>query len=331
MISPQTVLIGLGSGLASAVLFYSAARGGLLLKLALFILTPLPTVIAGLGWGWMAALAAAIAGALIMTIAAGPGFAVGYFLLLGLPAMLLAWLADLGRTRPDRSGTDWYPAGNILAALAAYAGAVPLLIAPLFGGSYAALKPDLVPFVKNLLERVRMQTNGPPVSDAAVDSWANLMVDAMPATIAGYWLLLFAINLYLGGRVARASGHLTRDWPDLHHLRFPPWMSLALAAAIVLSFTSGTPRLIATALTGALLVAFALAGLSVLHAIAKWRVPWLLWLAYAALLNPAGPYVLMLVAVIGLAEPLLRLRDRFAKAGPTVPPTPPTPLPPPTS
>ena len=39
-----------------------------------------------------------------------------------------------------------------------------------------------------------------------------------------------------------------------------------------------------------------------MHAIAKWRVPSLLWLAYAALLHPAGPYVLMLVAVIGLGR-----------------------------
>ena len=61
-----------------------------------------------------------------------------------------------------------------------------------------------------------------------------------------------------------------------------------------------------------------LVGLSVLHALARNRVPWLLWLAYAALLNPAGPYAMILIATLGLIEPLIGLRERFAK--PTAPP-----------
>jgi hypothetical protein len=90
MISPQTLLIGLGSGLASAVLFYSAARGGILLKLFLFVLTPLPAMIAGLGWGPVAAAAGAVAGALIMALAVSPAFGLGFFFTLGLPAILMA-------------------------------------------------------------------------------------------------------------------------------------------------------------------------------------------------------------------------------------------------
>jgi hypothetical protein len=320
MLSPQTLLIGLGSGLASAVLFYSAARGGILLKLALFILTPLPTVIAGLGWSWIAAAAAAFAGALIMGLAAGPGFALGYLLTLGLPAILVAWLADLGRPRADGTGTDWYPASSILAALAAYAGAVPLLIAPLFGGSYAALKSDLVPFVRTLMQRLQQQTSGPPVTDARVEDMANLMIDAMPATIAAYWLLLFALNVYLAARIARASGHLLRDWPDLHRLTLPPWVALGLAAAILASTFDGVPRIVGSAFTGAFLFAYALVGLSVIHAIAKGRVPWLLWLTYIALINPAGPYAMLFVALIGLIDPMLKLRDRLAKRPPVAPP-----------
>jgi hypothetical protein len=57
--------------------------------------------------------------------------------------------------------------------------------------------------------------------------------------------------------------------------------------------------------------------LSVLHALAHGRVQWLLWLAYAALFNPAGPYAMVIIATLGLIEPLIGLRERFAK-----PPTP---------
>ncbi len=323
MLTPQTVLVGLGGGLASAVLFYSAARGGLFLKLILFILTPLPAMIAALGWGWVAALAGAISGAIVMAFAATPGFGLGYFLSLGLPLVLVAYLSDLGRAKPDGTGTDWYPAGHVLADLAVYAGLLPIALAAMIGGSFAVLRPDIVPFVKALLERMQQQLGGPPPTDASIDGWANLMIDAMPPTIAGYWLLLIAINLYLAGRVTRASGHLIRDWPDLHRLSFPLWMPLALAVAFALTFLDGTMRLVGSAFAGGFLIAYALMGLAVLHAISKGRVPWLLWFTYAMLLNPAGPYVMIMLSLLGLADPVLRLRDRFVKSGPP-PPIPPS-------
>lgn len=319
MLTPQTVLVGLGGGLASAVLFYSAARGGVLLKLVLFILTPMPALIAGLGWSWVAALVGAVAGALVMAIAATPAFGLGYFLSLGLPLILIAWLSDLGRSRPDGSGTDWYPAGHILSDMAVYAGLLPSAIALMIGGSFAVLKPDIVPFVRILTERMHQQFGAPPPTEPAIEGWANLMIDAMPATIAGYWLLLIAINLYLAGRVARASGHLIREWPDLHRLQFPLWMPLALAAAFALTLLDGAARLVGSGLAGAILIAYALMGLAVLHCISKGRIPWLLWLTYAMLLNPAGPYVMIVLSVLGLAEPLIRLRDRLSKSGPRPP------------
>lgn len=321
MLTPQTVLVGLGGGLASAVLFYSAARGGVFLKIFLFVLTPLPAMIAGLGWSWVAALAAAVSGAFIMASAATPAFGLGYFITLGLPIVLVAWLCDLGRARPDGSGTDWYPPGHILADTAIYAGLLPTAIAMMIGGSFATLKPDIVPFVRLLTERVQQQVGGPAPTEATVDSWANLMIEAMPPTIAGYWLLLIAVNIYLAGRVVRASGHLIREWPDFHHLAFPMWAPLALAVGFALSLLDGTPRLIGAGLAGGFLIAYALMGLSVLHCISKGRVPWLLWLTYAMLLNPAGPYVMIVLSILGLAEPLLRLRDRLSKSGPQPPAT----------
>ena len=55
------LLIGIGGGLASALLFYSAARGSPMLSTLLLLLTPLPTLLAGLGWGWLAATAMTMA------------------------------------------------------------------------------------------------------------------------------------------------------------------------------------------------------------------------------------------------------------------------------
>ncbi len=82
-------LIGLGAGLASALLFYSAARGASpLLVILLGLLTPLPSLLAGLGWGWLpAAAAAAVGRARDRARHRRVASAAGYFLTLGVPAV----------------------------------------------------------------------------------------------------------------------------------------------------------------------------------------------------------------------------------------------------
>src|SRR5262245_51501868 len=139
----QGFIIGLGSGLVSALLFFSAANGGPWLGLLLFLLTPLPPLLAGLGWGWLPAAGGALAGSIVIA-AVGTSFSLGafYFLAVGLPAAAIAYLAYLSRpsdSSPD--GREWYPAGRLLAAMALYAGALPVLALPSLGGSFEAIRP----------------------------------------------------------------------------------------------------------------------------------------------------------------------------------------------
>jgi len=63
---PYTLLIGLGAGLISAVVFASATTGPLLMRMLLFLLTPLPLFLAGLGLGPITAAIAGIAGAVAL-------------------------------------------------------------------------------------------------------------------------------------------------------------------------------------------------------------------------------------------------------------------------
>jgi Predicted membrane protein (DUF2232) len=331
---PSGILIGLGSGFASAVLAYSAARGDVLLKFVLFILTPLPMLIAALGWGWRSAAAATLAGVSIALIASG-AFLAGMFLLaLGLPALLVAWLADLGRSSatspadpsrsdpatPHPSHISWFPAGHLLAALAAYASMLPVVFAVVLGGGFTEVKPRLLPMMRDVSKRMEKQLNLAPLTEQRIEQLTDLVIELIPATISMYWLLLFAINVYLAGRVARASGHLTQPWPDLHRLVPPAWLALLLAAAAVLVMLPAPLRMLGAGIGGALLVAYTLLGLSVLHAISAGRVPWLLWGTYALLINPAGPYAMLLIACIGLIEPLIHLRERLSRAPPTLSP-----------
>ena len=58
----QLILIGIGAGVATALLFASVASGPLL-SIFLFYLAPLPILIAALGWSHWAALVAAVTAA----------------------------------------------------------------------------------------------------------------------------------------------------------------------------------------------------------------------------------------------------------------------------
>jgi hypothetical protein len=313
---PIGFIIGLGGGLASALLFYSAAHGTPLIGTTLLLLTPLPSLLAGLGWGWMPAATGAIAGALAMGFAASFHFAGGYFLALGLPTTLIPYLAYLSRPSPDdTSQREWYPAGRLVAAVALYGGALPVLVLPLFGGSYDILRAPLAEFLRRLSTRAP-ELGLRQLDDAQIDSLAEIVVALLPAAFAAYWVAIFSLNLYLAGRIARASGRLDRDWPDLPSMTFPRGFPILVAVAIAASFAPGIAGVIGTSFSGALMFAYLLAGLALMHFIARGRAPWLLWIVYAGLLL-FGPYAGFGLIIAGLLDPALKLRRRFGASPPT--------------
>jgi hypothetical protein len=304
-------IIGLGAGVASAVLFYSAARGAPLLGTLLVLLTPLPSLLAGLGWGWLPAALGALAGAALMAVVASPLFAAGYFLALGAPVALAAYLAYLSRPHPhDAAQREWYPPGRLVAGLSLYGGALPVLVLPLIGGTYEILRSPMGEFLRHLSARAAPDLGVTPLTDAQIEALAELFIFALPGMIATYWLFIFALNLYLAGRIARVSGRLGRDWPDLAALAYPRALPLVLALAVAAAFAPGAIGVAGVGLTGALLTAYFLAGLALMHFIARVRAPWLLWLVYAGVFF-IQPYTAILLIIGGLLEPALNLRQRL--------------------
>jgi hypothetical protein len=314
---PHGLLIGIGSGLVSALLFYSATRGAPLLSSFLLIATPLPTLIAGLGWGWLSALLGGLAASAAMLGIASLPFAIGYFLALGGPSALIGYLAYLSRPNPGASAQlEWYPPGRLLAAMACYGGALPILIVPLLGGSYEALREPMSEYFRRFSARTAHDLNMPPLSEAQVDSLTEFLVAVLPAALAAYWLLIFTLNLYLAGRIARASGRLGRDWPDLAQLTYPQALPILTVAAFAASFAPGGLGVVGTSFSGALAVAYLFAGLALVHFLARGRAPWLIWLVYGALVL-LGPYAALVLTVAGLAEPVLNLKRRLGSPPPS--------------
>src|SRR5688572_11752625 len=111
----QLILIGIGAGAATALLFASIASGSLV-SVLLFYLAPLPILIAALGWSHWAGLIAAVTAALGLAAVRGNFFFVAFLIGIGLPAWWLAYLTLLARPaeRPTPDGLEWYPIGHIV-------------------------------------------------------------------------------------------------------------------------------------------------------------------------------------------------------------------------
>jgi hypothetical protein len=244
---------------------------------------------------------------------------VAYFLAVGLPAALVAYLAYLSRPAPDDEGEgkrEWYPLGRLLAALSLYAGALPVIALPWIGGSFEAVRPmatDMLRAIVKHSDELRLK----PPSDAQIDVMADTAVAVAPAALAIYWLLIMMPNLYLAGRIAGASGRLGRDWPDLPGFAYPTGFSLLLGLAVAASFAPGAVGIAGASYTGALMFAHLLAGLALVHFLAQRGARWLLWGTYAGLLFLPQPYGAILVTIAGLIEQILRLKQRLRAPPPS--------------
>jgi hypothetical protein len=330
---PQRTLIGIGAGLAGAVLFASAAAGATPLSYVLFLLAPLPAFLAGLGWGWFTAVIAGLAGAALVGAVSGLWGALVYLLTQAAPVAVLCYLASLSRTvpsathgadisqQPPLAAVEWYPVGRIVVWSALTAGALSVASLALMGGSVDAIRARLKPVIETIVTKQLPGLSQRQLSPEEIDALTDLALIIMPAASAILWMIGLLLNLWLAGRITLMSGNLLRPWPDLAAMSYPRGTALLLAAATAATFLDGLPGLIAAGFAGALYTAYVLLGLAVLHYATRgvvWR-PFILFGAYAALLV-LNTWMSLLFALVGLSEPWAPWRR-----GPSPPPPPGTP------
>src|SRR5215475_1984565 len=109
----QILLIGLGAGVASALLYVSVLSGAMLAVL-LFYLAPLPILIAAIGWSHWAGLIAAVVASAGLAAVFGWLFFIAFMIGIGLPAWWLGYLALLSRPTTIPGGLEWYPVGHLV-------------------------------------------------------------------------------------------------------------------------------------------------------------------------------------------------------------------------
>jgi hypothetical protein len=273
----QIVLVGLGAGAAAALLFASVVSGSLA-AVFLFYLAPLPIMIAALGWSH------------IPVIAFGAWW-LGYLALLARPAV-----------NGGGGALEWYPVGRLVLWAAVLGTLIVAAAVPNFGTDQESLQAAL----RKTYERI--------LRDQAL---IDVLVVAVPPAAAVFSTVTNVFNLWLAARAVKISGRLKRPWPDLAALTLPPSSSALLAAAIAGSFLPDLAGVLAGLLAASLLMAFAILGFAVLHAITRGMRARIVMLTalYAAAIVLGWPVLAM--AVLGLAEILLNIRSRVArKRGP---------------
>jgi hypothetical protein len=315
---PTPVIIGAGSGLVAAALFASAATATAIAGV-LFYLAPLPLCLAGLGWGGVAAALSALTGTIVVALAFGPGMAAVFALSIAMPVALLTHLALLSRPGPAAEGQqgaalEWYPPGRLVGWAALMAGLLAGLLVLFLGYDQDSYRESIREILGHSALK-ELDRDGTLFTEENIAKIAGLVARALPAVFAVLWLIITLFNLWIAGIIVDASGRALRPWPDLHALEIPNAFLLIFAASLAVSFLPGLPGLLATGLAGALLFAYTLQGLAIIHVYTR-GMPLrglLLAIVYLAILLLG--WVAIVVAIVGLAEPSLGLRQRAARGG----------------
>jgi hypothetical protein len=324
--------MGIGAGLASALLFVVTVQGTAL-ALALAYLAPLPIMIATLGWGVDAGLVALCAACAVVAGAIEPFSGMLFGLTVALPAWGLAafatlhgspWSLDSFRRppvasaplRPSAAPSAGPGVGTLVVVAAGIGiaiGAGALVAMIVVYGGYQKGVETVATFLRPAIEEALGPSNLP--DGFSLDDILRLVVKFSPPAIACSTTLMFAVNLYAAARSAQLSQRLTRSWPDVpSSLVLPPALGAILIVALGTWLAAPEPTSQFAALfVGGLGVVYVLQGLAVLHALSR-RVrgrPALIAALYVACLV-APKWVLPAVATIGLIESVASLRARAA-------------------
>ena len=311
-------LIGASAGLVSAALFGSATTATALAGI-LFYLVPLPICLAGLGWGATAAAIAALAGTVVVGSALGLATGAIFTGAVAMPMALLCYLALLSRPAVGPQGKasealEWYPIGRLVGWAAVIGGVLAAIMVLMLGYDTDSYRDS----IKHLLQHSALKEldrDGTLINETTIGSLSSLLARTLPAAFAIVWQTVALFNLWLAGIIVEASGRALRPWPQIDAIELPNAIFLALTGSLLASFLPGLAGLLATGLAGALLFAYVLQGLAVLHSFTRGMAfrGLLLTAIYIGMLLLA--WVAIAIAILGLSEPMLRLRERAAARG----------------
>ena len=344
---PPYLVIGVGAGIAGAILFLTGGFGSPLLGIPLFF-AALPVFLAGLGWGAVAAGIAALTGFLILTTASSFSAGIVFLVADGLAPAWLSYLALLHNApeakkqltpaeqarlarksvdlHPQEESaeddtaheTEWYPPGALI-VWTAFVGASVLVVAGLstmLMGVDGGLEGSLhLLLADELLEGRAIESSLQEMGlSADPERILDLIALALPAFGILVWSLITLGSMWLAQFILVRADQNLRPMPDLAQIELPGFLMGLLGGALVLSFIPGSVAPLGGAITIALFVPYFLLGLAVIHAISRGLAARIAVLAVFYVLLITTGWLIVPVGLVGLLEPWTQLRTRFARA-----------------
>jgi hypothetical protein len=314
------ILIGLAAGCASALMFASIISGALI-SLLLLYLAPLPIMVAALGWGPLCATIGGIAAATGLGAIFGIPYCIAFVLTVALPAWWLGHLALLGRPNDSSVSTgnsaapvapdlEWYPVGRILLWIAGFAALATMAALLTLGTDGSTITGTLR---RGLLRILSARDAG---SNGEIEQFIDALVTIAPAAATMVAMITLTLNLWLAAKITATSGRLHRPWPDLKGAALPPMTLAALSVAIAFCFAGGLLAILGQVITAALLMAYVLIGFAVLHTLTLALKTRALWLSCAYAIVVVFVWPALALVVLGLADALFGIRQRYLRARP---------------
>jgi len=315
----RDILVSIAAGAAAAsltVFALSFALGGLVLS----SFSQLPIFLVGLSLGSHASMVAALSSVAVTSLLTRFEFGFFFGLMVAAPVVILVRQALLTRANPG-GGLDWYPpAGILLTALGVSAAVVSVSLPAAIWPSDAQIAS-----ARATLSRLPPEILPATSSAEALEQLIRLSITFLPGFLGVGFFFVLAANAALAQAILVRLSRNLRPTPHMANLALPGWFNtaaciVALGAILpgLLDAGPGIAGIAGANLMMICLAGFLFAGLAVVHAWLKdWSGRGALLVGLYLLMLFVAPVLIALLA-IGIAEPWLKLRERFAGPAPTL-------------
>lgn len=292
-----SLVVGALAGITAALLSMGANTQSSL-AIALYAASALPILIAGLGWGNAAAIAAIVAAGVTAASLVSAYFALLVVVVTLIPAGWLSHLANLARPASELGGPEdalaWYPLSDILTHLAGLVTIGMMLVGYIVG--YDASVSDLM--VDMVIEAVKAQEPLYNPDAAAIAQLKAMFTLALPLVQGAIWVMMLFAAYYLATRIVQMSGRSLRPREDIPSaLRMHRNAIFIFLAGLILAFVGGAPAAVGALVCGTFGAGFLLSGFAAFHDRTRgkaWRLP-VLWIAYLSVFVFTIPAVFFLL------------------------------------
>ena len=300
------LLAAIGGGIASALVYALTGMGsfgGILLA----YFAPLPLYLIGLSFGWTAGAVASAVAAITITLLGGFLGAAIFVLINAMPALII--IRQALRSRPDAQGQPvWYPAGLLVISLSVTGAVLYTVVALWLYAQPAGLEGS----VRALVEGLSNQIIPADAADMRA-SFVAMLMPLLPGIFAVSWMFMVVVNATLAQGLLVRFKRNYRPSPDIVTMEFPNWFPVAAAIAALAGYLlPGGMGYFGVNLAMILILPFFFMGLAVVHALCRRSsaTAFILTVFYGMLI--IFGWLAIIVAALGLIEPWVGLRRRFA-------------------